>query len=71
MQGTTGNVRGADWHRLAEVAPNEHLTVVLLQSVVDELDMHKSSNNKTVRRLARCALREIDQIFVTLDPEGR
>lgn len=66
MQGTQGALRDADWHGLAGLAPNENLIVVLLQSVLDELDAHKSSSNKTTRRLSRKALRDIDAVFTTL-----
>ena len=66
MQGTQGSFRDADWHSLAGLPPNENLVVVLLQSVLDELDAHKSSSNKTSRRLARRALREVDAVFTTL-----
>lgn len=66
MQGTQGAFRDADWHDLAGLATNESLVIVLLQAVLDELDSHKLSSNKTARRLARRALREIDAMFTTL-----
>jgi hypothetical protein len=66
MHGTQGSFQDANWHDIAELAPNENLVVVLLQAVLDELDSHKSSSNKKSRRLAREALRDIDAVFATL-----
>jgi rRNA-processing protein FCF1 len=66
LQGTNGVVVSAPWHELAGLAPHEDLVVVLLQTVIGELDKQKRSGNKTLRKLARTALRDIDGVFTSL-----
>jgi rRNA-processing protein FCF1 len=66
LHGTNGVVVSAPWHELADLAPEQDLLVVLLQTVIGELDKHKRSQNKVLRKLARTALRDIDGVFTSL-----